>query len=268
MIAKSEVISYIAQIPSSQQVIQQAIKLLDSNNLEQAGQLLQTAPAIVDYLQKMSRKGVLCIQEKDPCANTVIVFFGSKKTKAILYTYLISTILPKKWQLFDISNDQFFELSATLIHNWERILKTICPNDISKYIAASSLITSSIAICDSIFGAKRKELDSLMSISHIDFSKLLETLTGMSIFDVAKIVGEKLSFEQEAIDVIGYAATAKESTENPQAAKLGKFLHLLLFYSLSRQEYIKTGLNSFLNFNTDGVAGVFEQFSSIVETES
>jgi len=268
MIEKSKVLTYIDQIPSSQEVIQKAITLLNAGNLEDTASLLQSAPAIVGYLQDMSKKGVFPIQEKNPSTIMVLTFFGSKKSKALLYTYLISVMLPKKWRIFKMDNNLFFELNADLVHLWEKILKKESPKNINRYIAASSLITASVAICDSIFGDNEDDINTLRSISEIDFNGLLKYLTDMSIFDIAKIVGEKLAFDSEVIEIIDYASGLSKNNDTSEIVRLGKFLHLLLFFTLSRSHYIKAGLNNFLKFNSDSVVSILEEFNTIAEIEN
>ncbi len=267
MISKEVVLSYIEQIPSSQEIIQKAIKLLDANELEKTVLVLQTSPAIIDYLQKMSQKGMFPLQEKEPSLNMVLIFFGCKRAKAILYSYLISIMLPKKWLLFNMTNELFFELNSELARQWEQILERKSPKNINKYIAASSLITASVAICDSIFGAEKEQIETICSVAHVDFSVLLKRLTGMSIFDIAKLVGEKLKFDDAVIDVIMHTADASALLAETESATIAKYLHLLLFFTLSRPQFISAGLNSFLKFNAEEVVDILEDFNDMLKVE-
>jgi hypothetical protein len=266
MITKDEVLSYINHIPTSNSVIQTAIDLLNKDNIEAATLLLQLHPAIIDYLQHMSHRGAICMKEANPSLNSMLIFFGSKRTKALLYTYMISDMLPKKWKLFNMSNDLFFELSAILALEWEKILTEKSPTKATKYIAAPSLLVSSIAICDSLFGAHRSLIDPLISISNIDFNNMLKNLTGMSLFDVAEIVGKKLAFDDEVIEILEYASGTKTSYSS-EISRLALFLHMLLFHTLSRQKFIEAGLNSFIKFNSTSTEPILSEFAKIIEIE-
>lgn len=267
MISKEVVLSYIEQIPSSQVIVQKAIKLLDANELEKTVLVLQTSPAIIDYLQKMSQKGMFPLQEKDPNLNMVLTFFGCKRAKTILYSYLISIMLPKEWLLFSMTNELFFELNSELARQWEHILEAKSPKNVNKYIAASSLVTASIAICDSIFGAEKEQVETICAVAHIDFSVLLKRLTDMSIFDIAKIVGQKLRFDDAVIDIIVHTSDASMLAGNTEGAFIAKYLHLLLFFTLSRPQFMSAGLNSFLKFNSEAVLDILDDFNDIVEVD-
>lgn len=267
MITKEKVLQYIEQIPTSQQVVQKAISLLEINELEKTVQVLQSSPVIIDYLQKMSQKGSFTLQEKNPSLNMVLVFFGCKRAKAILYSYLISTMLPKKWQLFEMSNELFFELNSDLARNWEKILERVLPSLINKYIAASALLTSSVAICDSIFGEKKEQIYKMQNDGIVDFSELLRNLTGMSIFDIASIIGKKLSFDDEVINLIEQTANISTEKINSEILLLSKYLHILLFFTLSRPNFIKAGLNTFLKFDAENVSDILDNFTTIIEVD-
>jgi len=61
------------------------------------------------------------------------------------------------------------------------------------------------------------------------------------------------------------ASSGIKPAQNTQSDTLGKWMHLLLFYTLSKPVYIEAGLNDFIEFNIAYVEEVYEEFSSIME---
>jgi len=264
VVSKEKIESYIQSIPTSPADILEAIKALEENNIIGASTILSKLPPVVAHLQRMSQKGVQTLQEKNPAVNTVLAFFGSKKSKAVLYTYLISLTLPKKWKVFDFDNELFFLLNSELLYYWEQILKEKAPDKIERYIAATPLLTSSIAICDVLFADVKDNIKTLSQMGHNDLNSFLFKLTGFSIFDIAELLGRKLGFDEEVLSVVRLAENCKHDESHILGSELAQYLHLLLFYILSRPVYIKSGLNGFVEFRANDVAGILPCFQNII----
>jgi len=48
---------------------------------------------------------------------------------------------------------------------------------------------------------------------------------------------------------------------------LGKWMHLLLFFTLSKSEFIEAGLNDFIDFQIDYVLDIYNDFIKIMEIQ-
>jgi hypothetical protein len=264
VISKEQIDAYIQSIPTSPKDITDAIKALEAKDILGAAVILGRLPAVTVYLQNMSQKGIQTLQEKTPQISTILAFFGSKKSKAMLYTYLISLTLPKKWKVFDFDNELFFSLNSELLYYWEKILKAKAPDKIERYISATPLITASVAICDVIFADAKDNIKALRELGHLDLNDLLLRISGSSIFDIAKLLGAKLGFDNEVITIVGLAQDCKHVESHPEHAELARYLHLLLFYILSRAVYMKSGLNGFIQFQAMEVTDILDDFQDIV----
>ena len=71
----------------------------------------------------------------------------------------------------------------------------------------------------------------------------------------------------ESIGSIVQAASGLKPTEDQKLNLLGKWMHLLLFYTLSQPNYIEAGLNDFIDFQVDYVQDIYKDFSQVMEIQ-
>ena len=70
---------------------------------------------------------------------------------------------------------------------------------------------------------------------------------------------------QEKIAQIIQASSGVKPAEDEEINRLGKWMHLLLFYTLSQPNFIDAELNDFIDFQIDYVTDIYDDFSQVME---
>jgi len=69
----------------------------------------------------------------------------------------------------------------------------------------------------------------------------------------------------QEISQIVQAASGLKPSEDEDINKLGKWMHLLLFYELSQPMFVEAELNDFIEFQIDYVSDIYEEFATLLE---
>jgi hypothetical protein len=89
-------------------------------------------------------------------------------------------------------------------------------------------------------------------------------LCNYDLFDIAQDIAKKWEMPQK-IGIIIKGASGLYPSEDKEIDKLSKWMHLLLFYTLSQPKYIEAELNDFIDFQIDYVGDIYEEFASLME---
>jgi hypothetical protein len=84
------------------------------------------------------------------------------------------------------------------------------------------------------------------------------------LFDICELIAKKWDMD-ESIGSIVQAASGLKPLEDENLNRLGKWMHLLLFYTLSKPVYIEAGLNDFIDFQIDYVQDIYDDFAVLME---
>jgi hypothetical protein len=165
---------------------------------------------------------------------------------------------PKKWRVFKLDDEKFNELQANLSFYWSKILEyeKIENREIS---SAISLLPLSIIVCDELFHSSKNELEILSDTSIIDYDFILDKLTGIHLKDLTTKIGKYWGFSETSLNIIRASSEGNYDFDE-ETKKLGKWIHLLLFYVLSKPEFINSNLNTFIKFDIEYVQPVYEEF--------
>ena len=69
----------------------------------------------------------------------------------------------------------------------------------------------------------------------------------------------------ENISKIIQASSGVKPSDDDDINKLGQWMHLLLFFTLSQPNYINAELNDFIDFQVDYVSDIYSDFSELME---
>jgi len=265
MVTAKELAKYIETIPPAPKILQETIALLDSGDLVKASIKAQEDKALTHYLRTLVNRPIYGFTNEVKDLKQIFGILGLSNAKQILCNYFLHLIVPKKWELFSISNTVFEDLQALLNVNWNLILshENIDDKDISSSIA---LLPASIIVCEAIFASKKEDVELLRSVKNIDFNTILKRLSDMDLFDVATQISKKWEMPNNIGEILQCASGIKPS-QDQKILKLGKYMHLLFFYALSKPKCAGTGLNTFLEFQPDFIVDVYDNFASIVGVE-
>ena len=263
MITKSKIDSFIEKIPPSPTIIKETLLLANRGELTKAAKVAGEDMAFKAYLKNIVNKPIYGFTNEVSDISQIFAILGLSLTQQTIYNYMISLLNPSKWVLFKLNKKTFYELQADLSKNWEKILKHLGIEDKEMYNAIS-LLPSSIIITEALFFEHIDDVKLLRGTKAIDYNTILSRLCGVSLFDICEEIARKWEMDEIVYKVIQASSGTKPSRDK-SINTLGKWMHLLLFYELSKPMFIEAGLNDFIDFQVDFVADIYGEFATLME---
>jgi len=267
IVSKNDIKEYIDSIPAMPKVVESAIRYLENEDIPNAANIIKTHPPLVSFLQEFIKKPIFAQKDeiKDPLR--VLSTLGIRNSKAILNTYLTSLLIKKRWSVFNITNDTYYELVAMMIYYWDKLLDKYAHNMALNLSSASPILCSSIIVANHIFDKSLLDVKTLKENTIIDYGTILKKLTSTSLIDISTEIAKRWEMNDNIIEILRISANHTLVSDNQILNKMAKLLHLLFFYILSRPEYINAELNDLIVFDIDFVADVHSEFIFIIENE-
>ncbi|WP_457743222.1 HDOD domain-containing protein [Sulfurimonas sp.] len=263
MITKENVDIYIKKIPPAPDALKQTILFLNQGELTKASKSAMQDLALSSYLKDLVNRPIFGFKNAITDISQIFGILGVEKSQQAVYSYMISLLSPSQWKLFQLTKTSFEELQVELSLNWQKILKHLKIEDKS-LSNAITLLPSSIIVAEALFCEKLEDVALLRSVNEIDLNTILSRLSGMDLFDICERIAQKWEMDDSVSELLQAASGVKPST-NPTINNLGKWMHLLLFYTLSKPIYIDAGLNDFIDFQIDYVEDIYNDFSQLME---
>ncbi len=260
---KRKIEKFIENIPAIPKNVQQCAKFLEEGDLNKAAKNALKDPAFTHYLITLVNKPIFGFRDQITNIEQIFSILGIEKASQIVNAYYAKLILPKSWKVFGITNSDFQILQTSLIHNWNKILNHENQNSIS-IASVVSLLPASIVICENIFEENIDEVKLLKLHKNMSYDEILYKMSGYKLFDIFMIICKKWELNENSIRFVEYIS--KKNEDNTNFSKLTKYIHLLMFYELSKPKYIEAGLNDFIEFDVEFVSEVYEDFMQIVES--
>ena len=266
MITAEDIKEYIKKIPPTPEILQQTLAYVNAGDLTKAAKKAQEDLALKAYLKDLVNKPIYGFKNEVSELPQIFGILGINGAKQSLYNYMLSLLSPKQWVLFKMNQHLFYDLQANLSNRWHDILVHLKIDD-KDIESAITLLPSSIIICEALFKNNIKEVQLLRSNKNLDYNTILKRLTKLDLFDISKFIAKQWHLPDN-IGMIVQAASGNKNISNTQIDTLGKWMHLLLFYELSQSKFIEAGLNDFIEFNTEYVMDIYEDFIQIMEVQS
>jgi len=123
---------------------------------------------------------------------------------------------------------------------------------------------ASIIVSEALFSEKLEDVKLLRSVDEIDLNTILQRLCNMDLFDICQRIAQKWEMPKNVADIIQASSGIKPSTDET-IDTLGKWMHLLLFYTLSKPIFIEAQLKDFIDFQINYVSDIYDDFSKVME---
>lgn len=259
---ESQISKFLAAIPASPKTVSEAIKLAKDNKLAEAAAVLEADPIIKAYILNKASSPSFTFIEKPKNLSHALSLFGAPLSLAVLESYLLEALMPKKWHIFKLSNEQYHSIHNSMLTRWQNILDKTVPSKARVYASAAALLLASLPICDVLLASKSEYME-LVRENGLKLNDVLFRLGKMSLYSVAAKVGELLDFDKNAIMLVRLAEKPMLN-ESKELEKLSKLLHLLLFYQLSEPLALESGLDAFAVCHTSFIGDELETFMNIV----
>lgn len=263
LITIKQIDSFIDKIPPSPKVLKETIALLNQGDLIKAAKVGKEDPALNAYLKELVNKPIYGFRNEVHEISQIFGILGVSKSQQVTYNYLMSLLSPAQWILFKLNRSSFYELQAQLSTNWHKITTHLGTHDIDIQNAIT-LLPGSIIVSEALFCHKQEDVKLLRSVDEIDLNTILQRLCRMDLFDICQRIAQKWEMSPKVADIIQAASGIKPSSDDT-INRLGKWMHLLLFYTLSKPLFIEAQLNDFIAFQIDYVADIYDDFSKVME---
>ncbi len=259
---KEKIDKFLKNIPAIPENVRKCAFYLEEGDLTKASYEASLDLAFSNYLINIINKPIFGFTNYVKDIKQIFSILGIERASQIVNAYYASLILPKKWKVFKINNTDFQFLQSNLIFYWNKILNHLNYNHI--YISSVvSLIPGSLVVCEEIFEENYEDIILLKEHQSISYDEILYKISGLTIFDILKQICIKWELNEKSIKFIDYFS--KKIEDETMYSKLAKYLHLLVFYEISKPEYIEAGINDFVEFDIGFVQDIYEDFSKIVE---
>jgi len=258
MVNKKDLENYMKNIPPKPDIIKRTLDEIQKQDLRMAGEIAKEDIILVKYMQNLINKPIFGIRNKVQDITQIFTILGIDMVYELLHHYLLSLLSPKEWKVFKLDDNSFKELQAHLSFYWNKILEyeNIEDKDIS---SAITLLPVTIIVCDELFHNSKSELEILSDSSIIDYDFLLHKLTGVHLTEFSIRIGKYWEYSETSLKII--QASSKSNTKlDSTTVRLGQWMHLLLFYVLSKPMFINSELNTFIKFDIEYIQPVYDGF--------
>ncbi|MDF1877787.1 HDOD domain-containing protein [Sulfurimonas sp. SAG-AH-194-L11] len=263
MITKETIDSFINKIPPAPKALKETLLHLNTGDLIKAANAAKEDKALSSYLKILVNKPIYGFKNEVSEVSQIFGILGVSRSRQAVYNYMMTLLSPSKWVLFKLNRVVFYNLQADLSMNWQKILTHLDIDD-SDILSSISLLPASIIVSEALFCEKKKDVELLRSVNQIDLNTILQRLCGVDLFDICQQIAQKWEMPQKISDIL-QAASGLKPSEDEMTNRLGKWMHLLLFYTLSQSKYIQAELNDFIDFQIDYVSDIYEEFSNLME---
>jgi len=266
MVTKETIASYIQKIPPAPKALRDTIMFLSIGELTKAAKVAEGDLALKAYLKNIVNKPIYGFRNQVSEISQIFGILGVSGSKQTVYNYMLTLLSPKKWILFKLNVTSFHSLQDNLSIKWQIILNHlgIQDDDIQNAI---TLLPASIIVSEALFNEHIEDVKLLRSIKALDYNTILMRLCGVDLFDLCEQVAQKWEMPQNVSTIIQASSGVKPSNDE-LVNKLGKWMHLLLFYELSQPQTVEAGLNDFIDFQVDYVADIYEEFSNLISMDN
>ncbi len=262
MITRDNINDFIDKIPPSPKILQETIRHLNNADLNKAAKIATEDPALSAFLRNLVNKPLYGFKQEVSDISQIFGILGLSGSQQSVYNYMLTLLSPKKWNLFNLNKTSFDELQAVFSIKWQHILEhlKIIDRDIQ---SAITLLPASIIVSEALFSKSKKDVELLRSVHDLNYNTILQRLCDTTLFDICIEISIKWDMPKVIPDIIRCASGVNPS-DDKDINKLGKWMHLLLFYELSQPLFIEAGLNDFIEFNIDYVEDIYEEFLQVM----
>jgi HD-like signal output (HDOD) protein len=263
LITKEKIDSFIERIPPAPKALRETLFHLGNEDLVKAATVAKEDKALSTYLKVLVNKPIYGFKNEVSDVSQIFGILGLSRSQQAVYNYMMTLLSPSKWVLFKLNRVLFYNLQADLSINWYKILNFLNIDD-KEILSSISLLPASIIVSEALFCDKKADVDLLRSVNSIDLNTVLQRLCNMDLFDICEQIANKWNLPSQISEIIQASSGIKPS-QNEEINQLGKWMHLLLFYTLSQAKYIDTELNDFIDFQIDYVLDIYDDFSQLME---
>ncbi len=265
MLSQDDLDRYLNSIPPLPESLKACKKALDDGDMIQLADEAVKDKALYLYFKNIVNKPIFGFSKEVKNMRQIFGVLGIVKARQIFQSYFTCMLLPKKWQVFNLTSSQFNEIQASFIIRWAEILKTFDIKD-KDYETVVTLVPAAIAVCEAIFEDHIDMIKLIKSQKNISYEAILYKLSGYDFFDIVKIIAQKWEIPETLLGLLSDIKTI-DGSETSKDKKLLIYLILLINYEISQPVAIQSGINGLFeftcSFDMDDVEYFYEIMSRV-----
>jgi len=254
LITKDEIQEYLKSIPPVPESVRKCLFYLKKGDLKKAAFEAEKDIVLKKQIERIVNSAYFSLPNK--VENTLHLFsmIGFEMAKSLVYSYLVSLLKPKKWNIFNIS---FSDFQASFIREFEKFMKfEFSLEEYKKYAEIGAVVPVSVCVCDMLFGSKKEEVKIILNSAPLEYGTLLKRLTGVSLFELGGEIAKFWDLEDEKVKVL------KESECNVCDNKISAVIHFLFFYLTSKPQFLD--INSLIEFKPECINLIPKTYERII----
>jgi len=264
LISKNDIIKKITSIPPLPQAVKDTIDYLKAGDLQKAADAANSDIVLKKKIETIVNSAYFGFSKKLTDTRVMFSAMGLEMAKSVVLSYMVGLLAPKEWKIFKKLSFSDFQ-SAFLANAKEAIITETNEETYKKYADSVALIPATICLVDELLGEKKTQLDLLLETSQLDYGKILERFTGMSLFELAALVARKWELDNDNIQLIRLIECKNCDIEDETLKKVVASLHLEFFYLVSKPHFFE--LNSFIEFNADVINIAIKNYERKINEE-
>lgn len=264
MINESELHRYIESIPPLPDILEKVQETLKRGDMPQAGRLAAKDPALTHYFKNIISKPYFGLSGELDDMVQIFGALGILQVERLLKSYLLTLICPEEWSFFQFDQMKFRNLQVDMMSDTEKIMADQGLSDEDNYLAAI-LMPSTLIVCEGLFADHRQDVAMLREVKNLTYNTILQRLSGMDFYDIAVLIGKKWGFSDKTLRIVRLiSGNVPGEQANEEELLMARFLHILLFYHLSKKSCLQAGMNEFTDLHPEFVQPVQEKFLEIM----
>lgn len=266
MLDKQEILEFVKEvldsIPRPNEQLRECETALNTGNTIQAINIIKKDDSLARHISSLNLAYL---------KHTGIPLFArSKKLDAhdaeillkILHMHYVSLATPKRWRIFSVAAT-FKNLQRAYLFDFHRLTND---KGFDKYIGcAVALLPLAIGICDMVLSKLMLNPKEFCANLNQSYNALLISLCGFSAFTLLEKVAKSWELLPQVIAALE-TLTKEETNINQQATNQEKrdlFLatKVLFGFEFSRPDFLRSGLDMFLDFDNELNIECLERFN-------
>jgi len=262
MVTQDQIENYLKRVPPMPKPLKETFEFLKNGDLSGAAKAASSDQAIIFYLKQVVNSAAYGFKNEVTNPNQIFSILGVAKAKQLMYAYMVNVISPEQWSFFKLKKGDFINFQTSLISNWQKIIKEESADE--NFLSTASIFSAGIVVADAIFGEHKDNVELIREVENLDLNTILKRVADMSFEELIDKIVESWGVDEGVMRIVKLSFGNEECLTDEISCKLAKYLHLLLFYELSKPVMLEAEVNFFIEFKPEFVSEVVEKFNEMV----
>ncbi|BBG64997.1 hypothetical protein NNO_0294 [Hydrogenimonas sp.] len=264
MVTPQQISEYMKRVPPLPEALSRSLKSLAEGDLAAAARAASADPALIRYLKDVVNSAAYGFKQELKEPMQIFSALGIQRARQLLYAYMVNSVAPEKWGYFALEREEFGNFQLSFMRKWEKIVSA--ENFDERFMSAAAVMSAGLIVADAIFADRASDVALIRESGDFDLDTILERVSSLNFERLVATIAEKWEVQSDIVRLVSLAF-GKEECDGDELCRAARFLHLLLFYELSRPRMLEAGANSFISFNQEFATPVLERFEEIVGVE-